>query len=110
MFLFKTNITYNTKCQCHRTIFSIANPTKHQLTIYDIEDSIVTTRQMSRESRRDYMYSHGIDYDRVEQYYDIVCKLERLYTMPDKKDNINITKALVYFFSVFWVYLWEARN
>lgn len=48
--------------------------------LFDVDDALsVVLRMPKYQHRVDYCASVGIDYDRVVQYYQIVCQLEHLY-------------------------------
>jgi hypothetical protein len=46
------------------------------LPMQHVEDALVATETMTkRQDKMDYFLSIGLDYDRVENYYPIVCAL-----------------------------------
>lgn len=77
-----------------RTVFQVERPFR-DVTLEDVEDSVIATQMMVRNDAKEYMMSQGIDIDRVEQYYFVVQHLEKQYRANNKQpvtwfQNINI--------------------
>lgn len=64
-----------------RTIFQ-TNPPLKDITLQDVEELIECSVSLNIQNKKDYFASHGIDYDRVQTYYQVVSYLNRCYDRP----------------------------
>ena len=60
----------------NRQVFQIVKPFR-SVSLADVQDCIYASGNMKPDDVHTYMYSHGIDMDRVSKYFDIVQKLEK---------------------------------
>lgn len=63
-------------------IFQIHDEHTHirrSIYIDEVQESLDATRGLPQIDRKEYMYSVGIDFDKVKMYYDQVLEFERLY-------------------------------
>lgn len=51
----------------------------------DVNDSLAAAEKLAEKDKRDYMYSVGIDIDRVRAYYHTVVYIERMFRMTLRK-------------------------
>jgi hypothetical protein len=90
-----------------RQVFQTVPP-RTAPTLADVRDAIEATSTLRRSERNEYFYSLGIDYDRVCQYHDTVCALERcLQTQQDNHETILVElrehfRAFAAAFSLLW--------
>ena len=59
----------------NRHVFQIVKPFR-VVSIADVQDCLVASATLAPADKQSYMYSHGIDMDRVAEYFDIVQQLE----------------------------------
>lgn len=55
-------------------------PPRNQVTHYDVRDCLDACSKLKDSDKKDYMYSLGIDYDRINKYYGIVTNLDQLFS------------------------------
>ena len=60
----------------NRHVFQIVKPFR-DVSLADVQDSLDASHKLSLADKQTYMYSHGIDMDRVTKYFDIVQNLEK---------------------------------
>lgn len=79
--------------QNSRTIFQV-KPPRHNVTIRDVEDIKNATRYLPPNLRRDIFYANGIDYDRVEKYYNYVRDLEKSWYINEEGKKVTHFRLL----------------
>ena len=70
----------------NRTIFQVYPPMCH-VTFDDIQEVLEASSYLSMQDQKDYMFSLGIDFDRVVQYGAIVLKIENNYRTLNCDDH-----------------------
>lgn len=74
-------------CADKRQIFQV-HPPRGKVTLHEINDLLICTSRISNyEHKKEIFYAHGIDYDRVEQYHDNVCKLEKAWNLQQQQQQ-----------------------
>ena len=68
-----------------RQIFQVENSFR-PVSFQDIEDCLTVSHNMKSHEAKEYMYSNGIDYDRVQKYYYLVQTLEHKYNNVQKEE------------------------
>lgn len=93
----KKNVIISEK-ELNVQIFQI-NPPLMNINMIDIEDCIESSEnKLSYQQKKDIFYSHGIDYDKVFQYYEYIQKINyinynKFYTLNLLVSVFNFLKA-----------------
>ena len=84
------------------TVFHFCKTNKIQ-DVHDIEQHLEITNHMREwQNRSDYFLINGLDYDKVEKYYDVVKKLNNAYYSGSKKTFLQHFKYL-HFKLLYWI-------
>lgn len=73
-----------------RTVFQSDSATGNDLSIDDINDCLCATQGLEMRDKRDYFESHGIDYEKVVKYYDVVVGLNRAFDYRTGRKGGNV--------------------
>lgn len=78
MYLFEIQIMLRKFFHHHppvRQVFQVKPPTSN-VRLSDVQDALCATAKLSIPNKIEYFEAHGMDFVRVFQYYDFVCRLE----------------------------------
>lgn len=70
-----------------RTVFQV-HPPRNEVGVLDVADALQAAVRMTPKQQKEYLYSQGIDYDRVMTYYIDVIKLNKMLKM-EKLDDVG---------------------
>lgn len=80
-------------CTDRRQVFQ-TYPPRNAPSLLDVRDALEATSSLRITDRHEYFQSVGIDYGRVCEYHDEVCKLERCYLMTQTTSMIQMTPII----------------
>lgn len=74
------------RCMAARPVFHLASKPYQPISMFDVDDAVhVVLRMRNYQDRVDYCASVGLDYDRIWEYYEVVCSLERKIRKKDSR-------------------------
>jgi hypothetical protein len=83
------------KISCGRQVFQ-CKPPRNTVRVKDISELFIASSKMSLKDKRDLFYANGVDYDRVDKYYEHVKKLNSCWD----KQSYNEHKFVACFWNV----------
>lgn len=110
MFLLQRHRKVLTKCRADkRSIFQVHSPICH-VSMNDVRALLDATHGMRVQDKKDYFYAHGVDYERVNEYYDTIVRLNRSW-QPDVFAEMHDRVRIAYYaFLLMLHFLFSSRN
>ena len=78
----RKSVQIRAQSQKQNQIFQVVPPRNH-VSINDVEDVLCATVNMDYKNKKDIFAANGIDYDKVDLYYDKVKQLDYLFDISE---------------------------